>query len=379
MKRLLPLPLLIAVSCAGGGAPPGGKSIPTASRAPYESAPSGAHSATIEVDAQAAREILAALGRSAYDPSDAGRLQALPAVRLAVRDSGRPEESFERDLAAAFEEDSRPAVFDLRPIKNDYARWQALLTEISARQGDLIRMASERARALLPGDGAVSTRLVVLFSFGLAGLADHIIVGTPDGREVMIVDLARALGETDREPVAAQLERLARLIAGEAFRQIWSQYRAGSPKWTGADPALGVVEPLLRVVAEAGPAAVFFVDENFFPLFVWLKEPMSRNMDELNRTADRLVAAEGDLDQRVQLAAEIKRPEFTRRLAGPAGAFITDGIFQVSGIEALRQALAGGPRAFVEAYDRASQTDRRLIPLSRQVLDRLVGKSPGPG
>jgi hypothetical protein len=119
------------------------------------------------------------------------------------------------------------------------------------------------------------------------------------------------------------------------------------------------------------------VDENFFPLSVWLKEPMKSSIDALNRTADRLMSAEGDLDARMTLAAEIRKPEFIAQVAGPAGAFLADGIIQASGLDAYRAALQGGPRAFFEAYDRATQKKGSgLIPLSKAFRERLTAAAP---
>jgi hypothetical protein len=126
-------------------------------------------------------------------------------------------------------------------------------------------------------------------------------------------------------------------------------------------------------VAEAGPVALFSVDENFFPLAVWLKQPMKDDLDELNRVADRLTTAGGDLDARVAIASEIQRPDFTSSVAGPAGAFLADGIAQALGLEAYRSALAGGPRAFFEAYGRA--TERKgsgLPPLGKAIREQLA-------
>ncbi len=124
--------------------------------------------------------------------------------------------------------------------------------------------------------------------------------------------------------------------------------------------------------------ALYNVDENFFPLSVWLKGPMKTSIDELNRVADQLVSVEGELDQRMAVAAEIKKPEFVSTIAGPAGAFLADGIIQTFGVEAYRTALSQGPRAFFEAYDRAAdQQGKALIPLSKSIQDRLSG-SPQP-
>jgi hypothetical protein len=233
-------------------------------------------------------------------------------------------------------------------------------------------MAAERAAALLPAEPPVTARLQVYLTFGLAGLADHLVVTASDGTEAMIVDLARALGDSAGESVENQLERVARLVAGEAFRQAWRTYRAGSPAWTRRDASLGLLEPLLQILGEHGPTALFHVDENFFPLSVWLKEPMKRSIAELNRTAERLVESEKELEQRVALGAEIQRPDFAQRVAAPAGAFLCDGIIQNLGLDAFRAALAAGPKALIAAYDQAQRKSRDLVPLSDVIRKRLA-------
>jgi hypothetical protein len=176
---------------------------------------------------------------------------------------------------------------------------------------------------------------------------------------------------------ADQIKHLSRMMASEAYQRAWAQYRSQSPAWQKRDPTLGQLQPLMRIVAEAGPVALYSVDENFFPLSVWLKEPMKSSLDELNRTADRLMSSEGDLDTRMTLAAEIRKPEFAARVAGPAGAFLADGIIQGLGLDAYRTALAGGPRAFFEAYDRAGEKKgRELIPLAKVFRTRLAATTP---
>ncbi|HSD72024.1 MAG TPA: hypothetical protein VLE54_04500 [Thermoanaerobaculia bacterium] len=375
-RAILPFALACAAwSCAGTpvSAPPASAK----SRAPYEAPPAARHALGVNIDARAARDLLTFLSRPEFQPADAKALEELPAIRLALKDSGRTPEVFERDLAAAFAEETRSAVFEFHTIRTGRARWEQLLAAISSRESSLSRMAADRAAALLPADRPIAARLQVFLSFGLAGLADHLVVSMPDGGEAMIVDLARALGETEAESVDSQLERVARLIAGEAFRQGWRTYRSESPNWTSRDPGLGVLETLFKIVAEQGPIALFHVDENFFPLSVWLKEPMKRTIPDFNRTAENLVESEKDLEKRMTLASEITRPDFAQRVAGPAGAFLCDGIIQNSGLDAFRAALAGGPRAFFVAYDEAQQKSRDLIPLSPVIRERL--KAPKSG
>ncbi len=362
----------LAVSCAGSSRAPSAPS-PAASRAPYESPPAGRHSIEIRVDSRAATDIFAFLSRPAFDAEAARAIGELPAVRLAVQDSRRTVETFERDLAAAFDEETKSVVFDLHSIRSARPRWEPLLTAIPKREADVVRMAAERAAALLPAEPPVSARLQVYLSFGVAGLADHLVVETSEGSEAMIVDLARALGDAAGDSVDGQIERVARLIAGEAFRQAWQAYRAATPAWTRHDTSLGLLEPLFQVVGEYGPAALFHVDENFFPLSVWLKEPMKRSLAELNRTAERLVESEKELEERVSLTAEIRKADFAQRVAAPAGAFLCDGIIQNLGLEAFRTALASGPKALFVAYDQAQKKSRDLIPLSDVVRKRLSG------
>ena len=370
MRRAALLLLLAATGAcasAAGGPSPVPASIPGA---PYEAAPAAAHAIELHIDVRAAREILESLSRPRWDPQDAKLLEDLPAVRLAIQDSTRTPEVFERDFAAAFDEKSRAAVFDFHTIRQERDRWRVLLEAVVSREKDLVRMAARRAAALLPGDRAVSAKVQVYFSFGLAGLADHLVLASSGGQDIMVVDLARALGEATGEPLDSQISRLARLAAGEAFRQAWAIYRRDSPVWR-ARADVAPIDLLLLSVAEAGPAAVFAVDENFFPLSVWLKAPMKRTIEELNRRAERFARAHENLEERVELTTELKRPEFVRQLAGPSGAYLVDAIVQASGLNALRAALQDGPRAFFHAYEKACQADKSLVPLTHAILERL--------
>jgi len=324
----------------------------------------------IQIDSEAAREILGSLSRPKLDPTDAKVLENLPAVRLAIQDSTRGPDVFERDMASAFDESARGAVFDLWRIRQERDRWQALLTAILSREKDLTRMAAYRATALLPGDRAIQTRVRVYLSFGLSGLADHLVVES-QGQDIMVVDLARALGDSHGEALESQISRLSRLIAGEAFRQSWLLYRRTSPAWQRGRPEAPPVDQLLTLVAEAAPVALFAVDENFFPLSVWLKTPMKRAIDDLNRNAERFAQAQDNLEARVELTGELKRPAFARQVAGPAGAFLADAVVQHAGLEGLRAGLQKGPKGLYQAYDRACQADKNLIPLAHAIRERI--------
>jgi hypothetical protein len=194
----------------------------------------------------------------------------------------------------------------------------------------------------------------------------------------MVVDLSRTLGDSEAESLDSRISRIARVIAGEAFRQAWASYRSGSPAWQHADPQLGQLDVLLRLVAETGPVALYTIDENFFPLSTWLKEPMRRAVEDLNRRADRFAEIGDNLERRMELTTETRRGDFANRIAGQDGAFLVDGIIQGVGLDGLRQALRDGPRAFFEAYDRAATAQRDLPPLGKPIRDRVSTAGPRP-
>lgn len=372
-------PSAAASAGTGGAAAPNPKGAPAVvARAPYDAPAAAPHVIDVELQTRAAKEILASLSRPKYDSTDARILEDMAAVRFAIRDSQRGADVFERDFAAAFDDKTRTSVFDFRSVRESRDRWQVLLDAITSREKDIVRLASMRAAALLPGDRPISVRLDVFLSFGLAGLGDHIVLKGESGREVMVIDLSRAIGDSEGEPLDSRISRIARVIAGEAFREAWSAYRAESPAWQHPDPQLGQMDVLLRAVAEAGPVAVYSVDENFFPLSVWLKEPMRRAVDDLNRRADRFAEATDNLERRMDLTGEVRRPDFMGRVAGQDGAFLVDGIVETSGLNALRQALQAGPRAFFDAYAHAAAADKELTPLAKSIRERLAGTPPRP-
>jgi hypothetical protein len=376
MRRGVVALLLLAAGCAS--APPPGRS-PAATapgKAPFSAPPAASHEIRISVDTRAAREILGSLSRPRFDSTDVKVLEDMLPIKLAIRDSGRSEEVFQRDFAAAFDPETRTAVFDFATIRRERERWGVLLDAVASGGEGINPPSAAHTTALLPGDRQVSVKLEAFITFGLAGLADHMVVTTPGGTPAIIVDLARALGEGESGPASNQVSRLVRLIAGEAYRQAWSAYREGNPAWKRPLTPLGPLEPLVRVVAEAGPVALFGVEDSFFPLSTWLKEPMHSSMNELNRMGERLIESETDLDARVLLASEIKRPDFIRRVAGPAGAYMEDGIIQVFGLDALRGTLSAGPLAFFQEYERATRQDRDLPALSKVIGERLAAATP---
>jgi hypothetical protein len=371
--------LLLAAGCSTTAPPPGPAPGSAASRAPYDAPPASKADITIDVDDRAARSLLALLSKERFDPVEAKLLEVLPAVKVAIRESNRGSETFERDLAAAFDEQTRIAMFDFRKIREDRSKWDAFLSAFSAKQADVTRHAATRAAALLPADIPVTVKTPIALTFGLPGRADHVLATLEGGERMTVIDLARALADEENSAPPEQIEHLSRMLAADAYLRAWGAYRAASPAWQKHDLGLKQLEPLLREVAESGPVALYGVDQNFFPLSVWLKDRMSASLDELNRVAERLLSTEEDLDQRVSLSAEVRRTDFVTRIAAPAGAFLADGIIQTLGVDAYRTALAAGPRAFFDAYVKATQQrGKELIPLSKTIRDTLAAAGAPP-
>lgn len=368
---------LAALSCQsvpGPPVPPRAADAPAGARNPFAVPPAANHQIAVSLDLTAAQQIVDALSKSSFDPADLERIKQLPAVSMTIADAAREAGAFDRDFEAAFDTEAKPAIYDLRGVRDNAAKWKTLLATLEARREEIARAAAQRAAALLPAEPPVSVRLNVLASFGLAGMADSLLVpAEPDSDGTLVVDLSRTLGEFAQESDETRIGRLLRVMAVDAFREAWSAYRQASPAWRTRDSSLGAMEPLLRVVAEAGPVALTTIDEAFFPLSVWLREPGSRSIGEVNRLAERLSEGEEDLQNRVEMQSEIKKQDFARRTAGPAGAFLADGILQSSGIEGLRTALRNGPKAFFAAYIAAAQKDRNLIPLSPAIEKQIQG------
>ena len=209
--------LLSAAGCATaplpGPAPGGG------SRAPYDAPPASKSEILVTLDLRAARSILAVLSNAHFEPAEGKLLESLPAVRLAIRDSSRPPETFERDLAAAFDEQTRIAMFDFRKIRDERARWDALLSTLSSREDELTLQASTRAAALLPADHPVRATAAIALTFGLPGRADHLVAPSEGSETVTVFDLARALSDDEASASNVQIEHLSRLMASEAYQR----------------------------------------------------------------------------------------------------------------------------------------------------------------
>jgi hypothetical protein len=170
---------------------------------------------------RAAREILALLGRTQFDANEARAIEILPAVQTAIRESGRGNEVFERDLAAAFDDQARISLFDFRKIREDRAKWDELLNQLSSREAELTKKISDRARALLPASPAaavtVRSRSPSAFPDGRTRSSSPPAASGSGHRP-----LARA-GRLQASAPPEQIQHVSRMIATEAYARAWSE------------------------------------------------------------------------------------------------------------------------------------------------------------
>ena len=305
-------------------------------------------------------------------PGDPGYLASLPAIQTQIDDSGKDRTQWAADFAAAFAPESRVVTFDLRTIRMDLDRWKALLFDVESRKDEIEKMASRRAAALLPADVPVTVTATVQITFALAGLADHLVSGTP-GRMTIVVDFGRA---RSRPPPASQRGARGRALTSgggrDRIQAAWSAYRSVAAGWKpDGDAALGSAAPLARAVVAVGPAALYSFDHNFFPLSRWMRDPMLATVDAFNQQSASLLDPRTGIDKRSELLASLGKTSISRNPALGAGAFLADGIFQALGPKALLEALAGGPPAFLDAYRRAAKKITSLPPLSAALTARL--------
>jgi len=357
--------LLAALPTSAGG--------PVFGRAPYDAAGPPQDRISVSIDASAARQILDALSEDKLKPGDASALMALDAVRRQIADSGQPDSQWVEDFAAAFDQRSRPVTFDLRSIRLARDVWRPRLAALVQNLPEIERQASRRADALIPADVPVALSARVELTFGIAGLADHLVVERDHG-PVIVVDLGQALASAlgDEPGGAAVTDLLSRLAAAETFRAAWAAYRSRSPAWSENSP-VGPAAPLLRAVAAQAPVALFAYNKDFFPLATWLNGPMLQAVDSLNQDANVLLDSRTPLGTRAEILARLRSAGLQRDPALAAGAFLADGVFQKDGRDALLRALAAGPAGLFRAYAKASRVKGSNLPPLLPGLESTVG------
>ncbi|HET7451553.1 MAG TPA: hypothetical protein VFL12_02335, partial [Thermoanaerobaculia bacterium] len=339
--------LLCAARLAGGAAAPAAAPF---GNAPYDAPAPAAAAARIRVrvDTSAAEQILEALSRDKPKPGEAGALEGHGIIHRQISESGKGEAVWIEDFAAAFLPESQPGTFDLRSVRLDRERWRVALDGVRADAAAIAAGAASRAAALLPEDPPVTLDAEIDLTFALAGIEDHVLFTSRDGRAVVLVDLGRAISENPGNPRADTAEALSRLAAAETFRAAWDVFLRASPAWQKPDE--GPTAPLLRATATVAPIALFSFDRNFFPLSRWLHDDLIHAIDAFNQEVALLADPKTEIGKRAEVLAALRKPGLRPDPALSAGAFLADAVFQAGGRPALVGALASGPDGLFETY-----------------------------
>jgi hypothetical protein len=339
--------------------------------APYDAPPAARGRIRIHFDFSAADQILEAVSSAKFDPVAAGQLQANSAIAAAIQSSGKPAAEFAHDLEGTFEADSRPQTFDLRSIRIDRNRWKIAVEGLKLEAEKLAVRSGDRAETLLPADVPFELTSEIEITFALPGLEDHLVLRDGERRLRVVVDLARAITLSSEGIAAERADSLSRLAAGETFRAAWDLYRKSTEAWQKPNPG-NPVDVLSRAVCSVGPVALFAFDRNFFPLGVWLREPMIRALDAFNQEGRALLDPKTELDKRAELISSLRRGGLRPDPALSAGAFLADGVYQNLGADGLRKALAGGPQGLLEAYNAVAGKKSGLPPFAEPIQKQLA-------
>ena len=354
----------VAARVADGQAPgsAGGPPFDTAARTP--------HQIQVAIDTEPARDILTLLSGGDGAPAALRRLKASASARVALTAEGtNPEDFFGRLVTAAT--GTPDGLF--ATYQADTPAFRAVL---NATERDAPRAASllgARVASLLPGDPAVTARLVVLPFLGAGGFREMTTV-RKENEIFFVIDLPRLLGDAGGrlQPREAFLKML-REAGSDAWRTLFSTYFRKAPAWPPErEPDF---DALLALSVAEGPPALFLIPDEFFPLDPFFIEPVQRAFVRWNQSADRLLdPKERDLSGR-QILEEARRGDFWARYPAIVGAQMADLLLRQKGSAAYVRALAAGPRAVAVLYAESVKGTRRPD-VSKTVRKALEAKKP---
>jgi hypothetical protein len=115
------------------------------------------------------------------------------------------------------------------------------------------------------------------------------------------------------------------------------------------------VDALLARTAAEGPATLFLIPDEFFPISAVLGDPIARSWVRWNRAVDGLLDPKKKESEKRDILAESTRGEFWGRHAAIVGAQMTDALLRIAGRDAYLKALEAGPRSVATLYMTAAK------------------------
>ena len=322
------------------------------------------------IDTEPARDVLLLITNGAPDPPAAlRRLKASAAAAAAIKSEGTTPDDYYGKLVAAAS--GAPS-----------SAFTALASRASFFRGALDTMDDEgkvaaaieagRIASLLPTTPAVTARLVVVPSLGISGFGE--VTAIRDGDTTYLVELARLTSDALAPPPPREtLLKALRASSSEAWRSIFEANWRKPPLWSD-EKAPDVDALLARTIAE-GPATLFLVPDEFFPISAVLGEPIARSFARWNRAVDGLLDPKKKESEKRDILAESNRGEFWGRHAAIVGALITDSLLRLVGRDTYLQALEAGPRSVATLYMTAAK-GTGLPEFGKQAKGVLASRPP---
>ena len=343
---------------------------PAASGPPIDVSRPPVHDVSLTVDVGPARDILSLLAGKDDAPSALRRLRSSRAFAVALSRGGRnPEDVLGRLVSVAA---GTPD-----PLLSGYGKRAAVFsTVLDAIEVDGTRagmVEGRRIAALLPASPRVTARLRVVPLFSLGGF-DDVVVEEDGETTYLFVDLGRATPAEGSDVVAREIVlSILRQAASESWKHLFRPFRV-PPAWP-AEKAPDFEALLSRTVAD-GPATLFLVPDEFFPVGTMFEEPIKRSFDGWNALTEILLDPKSKEETRRDALTTATAPgDFWSRHASVVGVKMTETILRLAGNARFVEALAAGPRAVASLYLEVTRKSKDPT-FGKQVRKALEAKAP---
>lgn len=336
----------------------------------------------ILLDTTPARQVLSLWKSTPRSGSGDGRSRDM-AARIAVSPAYRVMRGYLRDrvLCGATDEEVARAIelpdsgicgFGLDPAYHDQDSIAAMLDEIEARGDGLRRRVAERVARYLPAGGPWR-KTTVWFVISSQSMFDAVtmdsVFAAPGGGPVVLMNVTDMMpyGETSKDRVDA----LEHVLAHELFHAGMRVIEGTLPGWA----------PYRRPRSDVAFIAKAMLDEGVAHYIDWLDRPGADSLFTWKPSGkeryafERLTVAVRRVRQAD--ATRVERAEITElAVAGPtwtkygaiSGMFAAHRIEAARGREALRQAIADGPAAFLRVYWEVAARNPRLGTIPSELI-----------
>lgn len=321
---------------AGEPQPSAGPPFDVASRTP--------HRITAAIDTGPARDILALLTGSDEAPAALRRLKASAAARAALRAEETSAEDFWGRLVTAAT--GTPDLL-LASYRGQAEAFRAVLDQTDRDAPGTAPLLAARLASLLPDEPPLTIRIVVVPFIGVGGFRE--ISSIPEeGTLFLLADLPRLAASSGALQPREILLKMLRGAGAVSWRVLFNAYVRKSPPWPAADAVN--LDALLAQSASEGPAALFQIPDEFFPLDPFFAEPVARAFRRYNDAAEKLLDPETKEVARRELLREGMHGEFWAQYPAIVGAQMVETLIRKMGRAAYVAALARGPRALARLY-----------------------------